>query len=167
MRGTAFPRRALGLEVLVAAETAPVEGLSEPEAARRLAARGPAPPPASSRSTASIVRANVLTVFNLILVVFGVLTLAFGAWQDALFLGILVANSTIGIAQELRAKRALDRLAALVAPQATVVRDGDAAAAARRRGRRRRPRRARRRATSSSPTASSSPRPASRSTSRT
>ncbi len=50
------------------------------------------------------------------------LTLAFGAWQDAMFLGILVANSGIGIAQELRAKRTLDRLAALVAPQATVVR---------------------------------------------
>jgi P-type E1-E2 ATPase len=60
----------------------------------------------------------------LILLVFGVVTIAFGAWQDALFLGILVANSTIGIVQEVRAKHALDRLAALVAPTATVVRDG-------------------------------------------
>jgi cation-transporting ATPase E len=55
----------------------------------------------------------------------GVLTLAFAQWQDALFLGIIVANSSIGIAQELRAKRALDRLAALVAPHATVIRDGE------------------------------------------
>src|SRR6185436_11807506 len=69
-------------------------------------------------------RANVFTVFNAILVVMGVLTLAFGAWQDALFLGIVVANSGIGIAQEMRAKRKLDELAALVAPHATVVRDG-------------------------------------------
>jgi P-type E1-E2 ATPase len=60
----------------------------------------------------------------LILLAAGAVTLAFGAWQDALFLGILVANSGIGIAQELRAKRALDRLAALVAPTARVVRDG-------------------------------------------
>jgi cation-transporting ATPase E len=100
-------------------------GLTEAEAARRLAERGPVEPPATSRSTASIVRANVLTVFNAILIVLGGLTLAFGQWQDALFLGIVVANSSIGILQELRAKRALDRLAALVAPHATVIRDGE------------------------------------------
>jgi cation-transporting P-type ATPase E len=99
-------------------------GLSEAEAARRLAERGELQPPASSRSYASIVRANTLTVFNLILVVFGVLTLAFADWRDALFLSILVANTGIGIVQEVRAKHALDRLAALVAPTATVVRDG-------------------------------------------
>ena len=49
--------------------------------------------------------------------VFGGLTLALGDWQDALFLGVLVANSTIGITQEVRAKLALDRLSALVAPR--------------------------------------------------
>ena len=101
-------------------------GLSEAEAQRRLAARGPAGPPASSRSYASIVRANVLTVFNLILLVAGIATLAFGAVEDALFLAILVLNSGIGIFQEVRAKHALDRLAALVAPTATVVREGRA-----------------------------------------
>jgi cation-transporting P-type ATPase E len=101
-------------------------GLTEAEAQRRLAARGPVLPAASSRSTASIVRANVFTVFNAILIGMGVLTLAFGAWQDALFLAIVVANTGIGIAQELRAKRKLDELAALVAPHATVVRDGRA-----------------------------------------
>ncbi|HXV96448.1 MAG TPA: HAD-IC family P-type ATPase, partial [Gaiellaceae bacterium] len=56
---------------------------------------------------------------------FGALTLAFGDWRDALFLGVLVGNSAIGITQEVRAKRALDRLAALVAPTATVMRDGE------------------------------------------
>jgi cation-transporting P-type ATPase E len=99
-------------------------GLSEEEADRRLRERGPIEPPASSRSYRSIVRANTLTVFNAILVGFGVLTLAFADWRDALFLFILVANSGIGIAQEVRAKRSLDRLAALVAPRAGVVRDG-------------------------------------------
>jgi len=99
-------------------------GLTEAEARRRLEERGPIEPPATSRSTASIVRANVLTIFNLILVVAGAVTLAFGDWRDALFLFILLANSAIGIGQELRAKRALDRLAALVAPTANVVRDG-------------------------------------------
>ena len=101
-------------------------GLSEVEARRRLAERGPAGPTSASRSVGSIVRANTLTVFNAILVAFGVLTLAFADWRDALFLFILVANSAIGIVQELRAKRSLDRLAALVAPVARVVRDGKA-----------------------------------------
>jgi P-type E1-E2 ATPase len=103
-----------------------LSGLSEAEAARLLEQRGEVEPPATSRSLASIVRANVFTVFNLILVAAGVLTLAFGHWEDALFIGILVANSGIGILQEYRAKVALDRLAALVAPHATVVRDGTA-----------------------------------------
>ena len=104
----------------------PAAGLSREEAARRLTERGPLEPPATSRSYGSIVRANVFTVFNLILAVFGALTLVFADWRDALFLGILVANSAIGITQEVRAKRALDRLAALVAPTATVIRDGEA-----------------------------------------
>ncbi len=99
-------------------------GLSETEASNRLAARGPIVAPSSSRSYASIVRANTLTIFNLILIVFGALTLTFGEIKDALFLGIVVVNTAIGVGQEIRAKRTLDRLAALVAPVATVVRDG-------------------------------------------
>jgi cation-transporting ATPase E len=107
-----------------AAAAPPGEGLSVEEAARRLRARGRVEPAPSSRSYGSIVRANVFTVFNLILAFFGAITLAFGSWQDALFLGILVANSLIGIVQEVRAKQALDRLSALIAPTATVLRDG-------------------------------------------
>jgi magnesium-transporting ATPase (P-type) len=53
-----------------------------------------------------------------------VLTLVFATWRDALFLGVLVSNIVIGSFQEIRSKRALDRLAALVAPEAVVVRDG-------------------------------------------
>jgi len=113
--GTAPPRGGV--------ESQPV-GLSEAEAARLRAGRPPPRRPGSSRSYLSIVRANVLTVFNGILAAFGVLTLVFGDWRDALFLGILVANAAIGITQEVRAKRTLDRLAALVAPVATVIRDG-------------------------------------------
>ena len=89
-----------------------------------MTARGPLPRPRSSRSYGSIVRANTLTIPNGILLLFGVLTIAFGSWKDALFLGILVANIAIGSFQEIRSKRALDRLAALVAPEATVLREG-------------------------------------------
>ena len=100
-----------------------MRGLTEDEAARLLAEREPYVQ-TTSRSYASIVRANVFTVFNLILAVAGAATLVFGEWQDALFLGVLFSNSAIGITQEIRAKRALDRLAALIAPTATAVRDG-------------------------------------------
>ena len=99
-------------------------GLTEAEAARRLAARDDAEPQ-TSRSTATIVRANVVTPFNVVLLALGAVTLVFGDWRDALFVFIVVANSLIGIGQELRARNALDRLAALVAPRATVIRDGE------------------------------------------
>ena len=108
------------------ADSHPKQGLTDAEAAQRRAELGPEPEEPRGRSYKSIVRANVFTVFNLILAVAGGLTLIFGEWQDALFLGILVANSGIGIVQEVRAKHALDRLSALVAPHATVVRDGTA-----------------------------------------
>jgi cation-transporting ATPase E len=98
--------------------------LSEVEAKRRLEARGKPPRRHSSRSYASILRANTFTIPNGILLVFGVLTIVFASWRDALFVGILVSNIVIGSFQEIRSKRALDRLAALVAPEAVAVRDG-------------------------------------------
>ncbi len=109
-----------------AASPVAVAGLSEAQAAAILAERGRPPKPQTSRSYRSIVVANTLTVFNLILAVAGALQLVFGNWRDALFVGVLVANTAIGIAQEVRSKRELDRLAALVAPTATVIRDGAA-----------------------------------------
>ena len=103
---------------------APTAGLTSREAARRRDGRPRPSASRSSRSYRSIIRANALTVPNVILVVFGGLTLAFASWRDALFLGVVVANIVIGSFQEIRSKRALDRLAALVAPEAVVVRDG-------------------------------------------
>lgn len=72
-----------------------------------------------------IFRANVLTRFNAILGALFVLVMATGSLADGLFGLILVANSTIGIAQEWAAKRKLDRLALLNAPTARVLRDGE------------------------------------------
>jgi cation-transporting ATPase E len=99
-------------------------GLTESEAARRLKEAGPPHEQATSRSYLSIAVANTFTIFNLILAGFGIATIVFGNPKDALFLGILVANTAIGTFQEVRAKRALDKLAALVVAKATVVRDG-------------------------------------------
>lgn len=78
----------------------------------------------TSRTTAEILRANLLTRFNAILGVMLAIVLAVGDPRDALFGVVLVVNAAIGIAQELRSKRTLDRLAVLHAPTATVVRDG-------------------------------------------
>jgi magnesium-transporting ATPase (P-type) len=99
-------------------------GLTEAEAQRRLHERGPQRKDSSSRSYRSIAVANTFTIFNAILAAFGAATIAFGDPRDALFLGILIANTSIGTVQEVRAKRELDKLAALVAPTATVIRDG-------------------------------------------
>ena len=78
----------------------------------------------SSRSVADIVRGNVLTFFNGLLAVLLVAILYLGSPRDALFGLVLVFNIAIGIFQELRAKRTLDKLAVLAAPRARVVRDG-------------------------------------------
>jgi cation-transporting ATPase E len=78
----------------------------------------------TSRSVAEILRANILTRFNLLLGVLLAVILLVGQPQDALFGIVLVTNALIGIAQELRAKRTLDRLAVLSAPKARVIRDG-------------------------------------------
>jgi cation-transporting ATPase E len=100
------------------------QGLTGAEASRRLAERGRPARQRSSRSYASIIRANTVNIPNGILFVFGVLTIAFASWRDALFLGVLFSNIAIGSFQEIRSKRELDRLSALVAPDAVVVRDG-------------------------------------------
>jgi cation-transporting ATPase E len=101
------------------------EGLTSDQARQRmLAGLGNRRPSGSDRSLADIVRANVLTPFNFLLGVLAVAVMATGSWRDAMFGLVLVANSLIGVTQEVRAKRALDRLAVLDAPRARVVRDG-------------------------------------------
>lgn len=105
--------------------TDPVQGLTAGEAAKRAAAGlANIASDASSRSLWSILRANVFTLFNGIVVTGFVFLFILGRWQDALFGFAAIANAAIGVTQEYRAKRALDRLALLHAPRARVVRDG-------------------------------------------
>ena len=81
-------------------------------------------PDAPVRTVGEIVRANVLTPVNAIIGSMFVLIMAAGFPADALFAGVVVSNSAIGIAQELKARRTLHKLAVLSAPRARVVRDG-------------------------------------------
>jgi len=83
-------------------------------------------PDAPSRSVEDILRANILTRFNLLLGALLVVVLIVAPIADALFGLVLVGNTLIGIVQELRAKTALDKLSLLNAPKATVRRDGTA-----------------------------------------
>ncbi|MGY1731616.1 HAD-IC family P-type ATPase [Geodermatophilus sp. SYSU D01045] len=100
-------------------------GLTSAQVAERVAAgRVNAVTTRTSRTVGQIVRANVFTFFNGLLATLWVLTLMTGRWQNALFGGVVVVNSGIGIVQELRAKRTLDRLAVLQTPRARPVRDG-------------------------------------------
>ena len=99
------------------------QGLSSKEAAARLRKLGP-PAEDSSRSMASIVAANVFTLFNAIIGGFFVLDLGLGLYADSIFGLIAVVNSGIGIYQEKKAKETLDEIAVLVAPHAKVIRDG-------------------------------------------
>lgn len=78
----------------------------------------------TSRSLWAILRSNVFTLFNGIVLACFVLLFALGRWQDALFGFSAVANSIIGVWQESSAKRQLDRLRVLTAPRAMAVRDG-------------------------------------------
>ncbi len=103
----------------------PPTGLSSAQAAERRS-RGLANVGGerTSRSVVEILRANILTRFNFILGALLAVILVLGQPQDALFGLVLVSNALIGIAQELRAKRTLDRLAVLSAPRVRVIRDG-------------------------------------------
>ena len=78
----------------------------------------------STMSVSDIVKSNVFTYFNLVFAVIAVLLSIVGAWRDMLFLPIIVANTCIGIIQEVHSKKVLDKLSILNAPQSVVIRDG-------------------------------------------
>lgn len=80
----------------------------------------------SSRTIGGILIANIFTRFNAIVSALLCVILVIGPLQDALFGGVLIVNTLIGIVQEVRAKRALDRLVVISAPTARVVRSGRA-----------------------------------------
>ncbi|SES26721.1 HAD-IC family P-type ATPase [Streptomyces qinglanensis] len=108
----------------MSAEARP-QGLTGAEVAARIA-RGEvnAVPPRNSRSAADIVRANVFTRFNAIIGVLFLTILIVGPIQDSLFGFVIIANTGIGIVQELRAKRTLESLAVLGETRPRVRRDG-------------------------------------------
>ncbi len=104
--------------------TDPRTGLTAAEVADRVA-RGltNAAPTAPTRTVGQIIRGNVLTPINLVVGILAALVIVAGSPKDALFGGVIVANSVIGVYQELRAKKVLDQLSVVSAPRAHAVRD--------------------------------------------
>lgn len=77
-----------------------------------------------SKTTKEIIKGNLLTYFNLIFLLISVLLIIVGSFRDLTFLPIIIANTLIGIVQELNAKKTLEKLNVLNAPKARVVRNG-------------------------------------------
>ena len=77
-----------------------------------------------TKSEKQIIRDNCLTFFNLIFVVLAVLLVLVGAFGDMLFLGIAIANTVIGIVQEIRSKRTIDKLTLMTARKVPTIRNG-------------------------------------------
>ncbi|MFG2879680.1 HAD-IC family P-type ATPase [Streptomyces sp. NPDC048337] len=135
--GDAAGGTAAGLAIDAGAELDPVHpvrppaprfkpgGLTTAEVAERVA-RGDVNdvPVRSSRSTADIVRGNVFTRFNAIIGVLWLIMLIVAPIQDSLFGFVIIANTGIGIIQELRAKKTLDGLAVIGEAKPSVRRDG-------------------------------------------
>ncbi|PWV54945.1 HAD-IC family P-type ATPase [Nocardiopsis sp. L17-MgMaSL7] len=103
----------------------PEKGLSSEDVAERVAGgRTNDVPVRASRSVGQIIRGNVFTRINAMIAVLFSVIAVIGPVQDGLFALVIVINTLIGIVQELRAKRTLDKLAIVNAARPRVVRDG-------------------------------------------
>ncbi len=80
-------------------------------------------PKNASKSYLSIIRTNVITLFNGINLLLGILVLVYGDLKNALFLGIVTVNVIIGIIQEIRSKKAVEKLSLLTEPKVKVIRN--------------------------------------------
>jgi cation-transporting ATPase E len=77
-----------------------------------------------SKSTKEIVKSNLFTYFNFLFLFLSVLLIIVGSFKDLTFLPVIIANTLIGIIQELNAKKVLDNLSVMNAPKCRVVREG-------------------------------------------
>lgn len=83
----------------------------------------PVEPP--SKTIRQIIASNVFTYFNLVFAVLAFLLILVGSFRDLTFVPVILCNMFIGIIQEIRSKKVLDKLSVLNAPKATVIRDGE------------------------------------------
>ena len=79
----------------------------------------------TDKTTLEIVLSNVCTYFNLIFLIISILLIVVGSFRNLTFLPVIIGNTVIGIVQELRAKKTLEKMKFLSAPHSDVIRDGE------------------------------------------
>ena len=100
-------------------------GLSDAEAADRLRnGYGNTAMESATKTVWQIVKENVFTYFNLIFCVLAACILAVKSYNNLVFMPVIIINTLIGIIQELRSKRVVDKLSLVNAPKATLIREG-------------------------------------------
>lgn len=101
------------------------QGLTQAEVEARIAdGQVNAIQDSSNRSVKDIVMGNTLTFFNFINIVLLALVLSVRSYKNMLFIFIIIANTLIGIFQEIKAKITLDKLKILTVSHVDVIRDG-------------------------------------------
>ncbi len=101
------------------------KGLTEAQAKQRMDAglynKNTQP---KGKSVKRIFYDNIVTLFNIMNIILGISVFIVGSYKNMLFLGVMFFNTTIGIVQEIRAKKAIDKLSIVSASKADVIRDG-------------------------------------------
>ena len=106
-------------------EADPQLGLTRDQVEARLSAGWSNDPGESpSKSERQIIQENCLTFFNLIFLILAVLLVIAGSYKNMMFLVIAIANTAIGTFQEIRSKRAVDRLTLVAEQPVKAIRDG-------------------------------------------
>lgn len=101
------------------------EGLTGEQVRERIKSgctNAPVKPP--MKSCGDIIRDNIFTYFNMIFVVIAILLCIVQSYKSLTFLPVIICNTIVGIVQEIRSKKVLDKMNMLNAPRATVIRDG-------------------------------------------
>ena len=103
----------------------PQQGLTSAQVRERTDAgwtNAPVDPP--GKTVKQIVLSNIFTYFNMLFFLLALCVIAVQQWLNLTFMGVIIVNTAIGIVQELRSKKTLDKLSILASPKAVAVRDG-------------------------------------------
>ena len=103
----------------------PQQGLTSAQVRERADAgwtNTPVDPP--GKTVKQIVLSNIFTYFNMLFFLLALCVIAVQQWLNLTFMGVIIVNTAIGIIQEIRSKKTLDKLSILASPKAVAVRDG-------------------------------------------
>lgn len=78
----------------------------------------------STKPTSKIIKDNILTLFNLINIILAIAVLCVGSYRNLMFMGVVICNAVIGIIQEIKAKKTIEKLNLISSSHATVIRNG-------------------------------------------